>query len=294
MRQFFHEYSTRCPSKSYATLTSCTGVSSKRLATPIWHPCILKDGREGGRFQSFQRHPVPKEDLQNFDVIGGHFRLGLMDHLYAVSAETSNNSVAAAPDVFPRHRNLVFVRNAALKYISGKVYIKAQQVKNLTPEYIISDIGNEIQPRNKHHVKYANYLLTPTQERERGRQKWNYAQTTQVMMQNLVDYNVTIGVTDDMDASMQLLAWVLDSQNEVPALFSDYGGRSGNQTTEKKRNISPLSSETILESIRKDHPSTYSDLMEFVKYEDQVTKFAMRLQKLQLQAMIELQLQKHR
>jgi hypothetical protein len=185
------------------------------------------------------------------------------------------------------HRHLVFVRNAALKYISGKVYIKKGRTENLTTDFIIRGLQKEVRHHKKHHSKYANYLLTPTQAHERKQKNWNYTQTTQVMMKNLVDFNVTIGVTDDMGSSINLLEAIMDPSGHVPDLFIGYGGGTGHETKIKKHNISPLASESILEIMKRDHPSTYNDLMEFVRYEQQVTDFAVAFQQLQLQALRE-------
>lgn len=281
MRQFFHDYAARCPSRSYATLTSCTAVSLQRANSDNWSPCLLKDGSHDGKFRYINRRPVRKEGLHSFDMIGGHFRLGLMNHLRKYP-EKPNSATT-------NHRYLVFVRNAALKYISGKVYIKKGHAQNLTAQFIIHDLQREVRHRKKHHCKYANYLLTPTQEDERKRKKWNYAQSTRVIMQNMVDFNVTIGVTDDMRSSINILESIMDPLGHIADLFVGYGGgNANNQTKVKKHNISPLSSESILEVLRQEHPTTFEDLMEFVKYEQQVTDFAVAFQQLQLQATDEL------
>ena len=81
----------------------------------------------------------------------------------------------------------------------------------------------------------------------------------------------------------------MDPLGHIPELFAGYGGgHASNETKVKKHNMSPLSSESILEVIRRDHPTTFEDVMEFVKYEQQVTDFAVAFQKLQLQAIDEL------
>jgi hypothetical protein len=281
LRTFLHDYTARCPSKSFATLSGCTSVSMQRASSDVWDHCILKDRRQKGKYKFVGRSPVPKHSLDAFDIIGGHFRLGLMDYLPKPSQKTTNARVT-------NHRHLVFVRNATLKYISGKVYIKKNAVKNLTADFIIRDLQREVRHRRKHHSKYANYLLTPAQEDRMRREKWSSETSARVMMQNLVEYNVTIGVTDDMRSSMNLLEAIMDPHGHVPDLFVRYGGGRSNVTKSTKRNASPISSEVILETIRRNHPSTYDDVVEFVKYEQQVTDFAVAFQQLQLQAMDEL------
>eukprot|EP00539_Tryblionella_compressa_P006711 CAMPEP_0178770142 /NCGR_PEP_ID=MMETSP0744-20121128/21221_1 /TAXON_ID=913974 /ORGANISM="Nitzschia punctata, Strain CCMP561" /LENGTH=274 /DNA_ID=CAMNT_0020426473 /DNA_START=347 /DNA_END=1168 /DNA_ORIENTATION=+ len=187
MRSFFDHYATLCPSKSYATLTSCTSIEPSSLNTSIWKPCVLKYDRKDGERHNLKQTPVPKENLHSYDMIGGHFRIGLMDHLDDTGS------------VNPRNRHLVFVRNAAMKYISGKVYIRTKAQRNLTSYDIICEIEEEIKgmiQSQEHHMKYTNYLLTPTQARQRQKESWSYQQRAQVVMQNLIDYNCTIGVVE--------------------------------------------------------------------------------------------------
>eukprot|EP00539_Tryblionella_compressa_P010551 CAMPEP_0178788780 /NCGR_PEP_ID=MMETSP0745-20121128/6561_1 /TAXON_ID=913974 /ORGANISM="Nitzschia punctata, Strain CCMP561" /LENGTH=279 /DNA_ID=CAMNT_0020446701 /DNA_START=188 /DNA_END=1027 /DNA_ORIENTATION=+ len=269
MRSFFDHYATLCPSKSYATLTSCTSIEPSSLNTSIWKPCVLKYDRKDGERHNLKQTPVPKENLHSYDMIGGHFRIGLMDHLDDTGS------------VNPRNRHLVFVRNAAMKYISGKVYIRTKAQRNLTSYDIICEIEEEIKgmiQSQEHHMKYTNYLLTPTQARQRQKESWSYQQRAQVVMQNLIDYNCTIGVVEDMKGSIEMLREVLDPSRQASDLFEAY---SGDAPT--KSNVSPLSSKSILETLQQELPETYENLTEFVKYEQQITDFAVTLHNLQRQ-----------
>jgi len=105
----------------------------------------------------------------------------------------------------------------------------------------------------------------------------------------MVDFNVTIGVTDDMvGSSINILEGIMDPLGHVPDLFAWYRGETSKSTDTHKQNVSPVSTESILQTIQRDHRSLYEDLIEYVKYKQQVTDFAVAFQRLQLKAMYKL------
>ncbi len=271
MRSFFHNYAKNCRNRSYATLTKCTQVDSKRVVSSTWSPCILADATTKGRHRLLNQQPVRKADLQ-YDILGGHFRLGLLDYLSTRRKNIKPN---------PKFRNIVFFRNAAIKYISGKVYVKSQRKKTFTTAEIIQSIQDEMKHSKrskKFHSKYSTYLLTPEQQQLSG--NWTSSQQVQVMVQNLIDYNVTIGIVEDMEGSMEILQHLLDPQSESASLFVQY-----HESNSSSRNVSPLSSHAILEQLQREDFDTYQQLLNYVKWEQEVTDFAVALQQLQYQAM---------
>lgn len=280
MRSFFHNYANHCRRQSYATLTKCTNVDSKRLASSSWSPCLLKDARKKGKYRHLNRKPVRRTDL-DYTILGGHFRLGLVDRL-SNKPQQKQQRQQQFPN--PKFRNLIFFRNAAVKYVSGKVYIKSQnpkKKKTITSSEIIRGIQSEMKHAErlqKYHSKYATYLLTPEQHHQSH--NWTYAQQVHIMCQNLIDYNVTIGIVEEMSQSMEVLQHLMDPQHDVTPLFVRYS-----QSNSSSRNISPISSHGILDQLQREDRDTYQRLLNYVKWEQEVTDFALALQQLQYEAM---------
>jgi hypothetical protein len=294
-----------------------------------WKHCILTDvmDRQGnhtayGRTTGKMNNRLLSHDL---DIIGGHWRLGSADHLQAAAAATAihhgtgsssrSRTLPSSSSYAPLNlRHVAFFRNAAAKYVSGIVYVKLQK-RRYTLLEMIEVIQKEVTSNLRHgryHDKYSNYLLTPWQAKEVVVQKrpknnttYTRAEINAIMKQNLVHYNVTIGMVERMPESMQILRHVLDhgggggggggtTNGTSSELFDRYAGGGGrrntttatptrNTSTRTKRNQS--GSSKLLKQLQ-DNADFYPQLLEYVKYEQEITDFAMRLHQRQYQAIL--------
>ena len=171
---------------------------------------------------------------------------------------------------------------------------------------MLQSIQEEMKYAHKNHQfhsKYATYLLTPQQYQQAQKQNWTMSHQVQVMKQNLIDYNVTIGVVEEMTRSMELIQQLIDPLHQADRFFGRYGSNRGGSdaasntttttsstasSTTRSKNISPLSSTLILQTLQATDRQTYERILHYVKWEQEITDFAMALHQVQYQTMQEL------
>ena len=93
---------------------------------------------------------------------------------------------------------------------------------------------------------------------------------------NILAYNVTVGIVERMSESMEMLQYLLDGDGEATPTFREFGLKERDEEAREGRrgNRSPVSASALLEHLRKDE-EFYGKLLEYVKYEQQITDFAL-------------------
>lgn len=276
IRNLFQEYTSLCLAhpRRFARVVDCRSMErvddDEQLKPDYdpnedWSTCDLKVRGEG------QKRGNDAAVANDFDTLGGHWRIGAVDHLQEYSFDY-----------------VTFVRNAAQKYVSHWVYknkfkegdnrLDQEQLEAVIRRTVIEELS-----RGQYDETYKYYLLTPEQHRFSIRRAWNYETKTKLMKENLVKYNVTMGVVESMTESLDLIQYRLDRNGKVDSLFEEYGVPVTKNST-KVTNISPISSSAILRNLEED-PEFYLKLLEYVKYEQEVTDFGVALHQEQYKAM---------
>ena len=164
------------------------------------------------------------------------------------------------------------------------------------PELSLADLLSETKEKvrkaartRSYHGRYDTYLITPAQRSDmaregEGRSRTAIDERALMVMSNLVKHEVVVGITERLSDSMELLRRLIDNDGDVADLFVRYGLRDGGerdgagyeQGDGMKINPSKISSSTVMLELRKDE-RFMRDLLEVVKYEQQVSDFAMAL-----------------
>jgi len=223
---------------------------------------------------------------QSVDIVGGHFRLGTLDYLR--SKDGSKTKV----------RYLSYFRDAVAKYVSSVVYVK--KPKNWSREQLVAFIKKEAKANakaGKYHVKYAEYLKTPWQFEGKLLKskdiKWvnmgkEAKELASLIIKNLIAYNVIIGITERMPDTLEVLQHVMDPAGEATEVFTKNGMVDAKGKAQiKKSNVSPFSSSSIVEEVKKD-AEAYAALVEYVKYEQMIYDFALEMHIKQHKAVMSL------
>mmetsp|Transcript_17119 Transcript_17119/g.38541 ORF Transcript_17119/g.38541 Transcript_17119/m.38541 type:complete len:411 (+) Transcript_17119:214-1446(+) len=283
---FLRDYALKC-SAGYARIISCTNVDpdSVRSKDGFWKHCRVKEGfsrNHKGIKPDFYKKFNDQLLGNHIDIIGGHFRLGTMDYLK--NAERKSSKV----------RYMSFFRDAAMRYISGVTYVEGN--KGWKKEQIVQEVKDRIlsaSKNKKYNIRYADYLKTLWQT-EKSRQHHRHlgnskssedtAKIARLVMQNLVDYNVIIGITENYSDSLEILQHLMDPTGNVTEVFTEHGMRDqeGNFHTWSS-NPSLVSSSAVMKEIKNDR-ETYGALMEHVKFEQMIYNFALALHKKQYEA----------
>lgn len=323
IRTFFNKYAAICR-KSWMVLVSCTEVESFSIQSDVnWKKCRVKevvDGRKQIHYHESRKkrmlYPTVNNTviLENVDIIGGHMRIGTGDSIFG---NTVGESV-------PPVRHIVFLRDPKTRFVSGILYQINKDTKEGEGRKQMEDIVKMIKKRirgsrksNDYWGASFSYLLTPSQAENAGNMGAGLKPTTlspeerraeakaRAAIQNLVHYNVIMGMAEKMSQSMQILKHALvsgkftseDRSEWVTELFDEYiadeSEENGNVNSTKKdvrRNVSErdggVSTASVLEELRKD--AEFMPIFdEYVKYEQMITDFALKMHLLQHKIVME-------
>jgi len=283
LRAFFADYARKCKVGWAEMQCSAPDVNSIGIGMGEWrsrkkrNPCLLKRfvPRSGKFSWHTHMHTINNTFVEeNADIIGGHIPLGTGNVWTKVKDETRDGKLKNV-------NYITFFRNAATKYVSGEAFWK--------PEKTLSDLVAETKAKvqkevslEHYHTKYSTYLITPSQREEmesRGHRLSIEDQALTIML-NLIRHDVTVGITERLPQSLELLQRLIDSSGNVTDLFVRYGMRSGSSrmgsSSSTQINPSKISSSTVLKELKKD-AAFMTDLLECVKYEQQMSDFALAL-----------------
>lgn len=330
LRAFFRAYAQRCHA-GWATIVECNQANAYSVGkgSEIWTngrqetDCVLKDTVLRTGAQHFSGEVIPRTEVKiepdnNFiaremDMFGGHLPLGV-GSVYGTKGGPDEER--ATLDYV---HYLAFFRNSADTFVSSVLQVNKALAKKQKTEKIIAIVQERVH-RNlgegKFRQRYKDYLITPQQRNEttEPRKQQNHSprkpnmvedETVQVMM-NLLQFRVTVGITERMSQSLELIERQIDSDGAVTDLFTEFGmtrassnrandlpstsktnGASSSSSVSQNdndkaaaaaaaRNVSPISTSALIKTLMSDKPF-FSSMLEYVKYEQQITDFALAL-----------------
>ena len=251
---------------------------------------------------------------ERFDLIGGHLQLGV-GAVWTDAADSEGRSrereeaggggglrdgdddnLRYVDDGSPGLTNVAFFRNAVDKYVSGVSY--ATKAKAGRPLPVIAKV-RELLPAKlalgEYAAKIREYLITPHQRRRYGDAGIDPSAEEQAVraMMNLLDFDVLVGIAERMSESLSMLEPLMDPEGAVPEVFAKYGraggptrpadgeggdGAEANRTLKtRKANVNGLSTSYLVEILKKEDKFLFMDILEYTKFEQQITDFSLAL-----------------
>ena len=267
-------------------------------------PCCLKRTWNRTGAKRWKMDVENRYVAQELDIIGGHLPLGVED-VWTNTAHLSSevqNSIGVT--------YLTFIRNAVDKLVSGTSYKTKDPTVDGVVDKIRTDVVEQYLARGEYQAKYGEYFITPRQKKEYAQQGVTLTaeESAVEQMANLLEYNVIVGATERMSDSLHLLQSLIDEDGEATELFEEFGmvssnGASNETNNEKPKltegmmkradnfdtgrnkddgevplviNPSKLSTRSIVRKLKEDD-RLFLDVLEFVRYEQQITDFALAL-----------------
>jgi hypothetical protein len=326
LRDFFERYSLICR-KSWMVLISCTKVKSSSIrANEDWKGCRVKHVVNGrhvnlhniGDAKAERPYPTVNNTIlrENIDIFGGHIQIGSGDFIHG-------NPAVAFPAQTPPVRHIVFLRDPMARFVSGILYeqkngkMKAGET-DVALEGTVKLIKTRVRGSRKadaYMKRSTQYLLTLIQSENianltarniglTSEENRAYAQAV-AAIQNLVNYNVILGMAEEMDQSMTILRHALltdrftddDRREYAGDLFENYD--DSERTTEEeeeendriirrpkeKFNLSErdgVSTALVLQELKKD-ADFIPIFQEYVKFEQMINDFAWVMHKMQFE-----------
>ena len=267
-------------------------------------PCCLKRTWNRTGSKRWKMDVENRYVAQELDIIGGHLPLGVED----VWKKTAHLSTEVQNSIGVTY--LTFIRNAVDKLVSGTSY----KTKDPTVDGVVDKIRTDVEQylaRGEYQAKYGEYFITPRQKKEYAQRGVTLTaeESAVEQMANLLEYNVVIGATERMSDSLHLLQSLIDEDGEATELFEEFGMVTYNKTNNEKPkltegmmkradnfdaggnkddgevplviNPSKLSTRSIVRKLKEDD-QLFLDVLEFVRYEQQITDFALALHLKQL------------
>jgi hypothetical protein len=317
MRDFFARYSYICQ-KAWLELISCSNVKSSSIrGDENWKKCKVNNvinGRNSNISIDTVKYPSVNNTLlrENIDIYGGHMQIGNGDFIHG-NSDMKNYPTTQPPLV----RHIVFLRDPMTRFISGILYQqKTGKIKNDEKDLDLFGTVQLIKKRvrgsrkkNTYWSKSMNYLLTPIQSEDKANlslsrqiagmtseEKRMYVKAMTVI-QNLMHYNVIMGMTENMAQSMTILRHVLisgsfssdDRRKMIDGLFEKHiilkkeDHKQNNNAQSNRINVSVrngVSTELVLQELMKDE-DFLPIFQEYVKYEQIIHEFALKMHMMQ-------------
>ena len=277
MRAYFQTYAHICK-KGWMLLVSCTKVTSTSIqSNRNWKNCEVKRAynRNGVRRKVYRtaNNTVLRD---KFDLFGGHTRIGAGDYILKTSS-TDNYPV----------RHIVFLRDSIDRYISGVLYQNQKRKEG----WLSTDFANMIKERvlasrssDEYMHNCLNYLLTPSQAEEFDSLESKYMENktadqfaemkAMTAINNLIKYNVIMGMTERMPQSMEILKHIL-MENASAGQKALLDKRTTNRTSNASKK-GTVSTSSVRRELEKDI-EFMSAFEEYVKYEKMINDYAMTM-----------------
>ncbi|KAL9179733.1 hypothetical protein ACHAXT_007703 [Thalassiosira profunda] len=310
LRDFFKRYAYTCK-RSWMVLIGCTGVdpTSIKARDTNWKKCRVKEIRDRERNHDHENkderlYPTVNATIlkENVDIVGGHFRIGTGDSVFGhVGDRPTTNPI----------RHIVFLRDPMARLVSGVLYQHQNNEEEHSLDATVAMIKKRIRGSHVKNKEFSSsslkYLLTPHQAEKFANMDADQIQPAdsrlspqerlaeakaRVAIQNLVDYNAIIGMSESMDHSMRILRHVLtwefssDQREErVQDIFDEYiRDDEKNNEENVRKNVSErddgVSTGSVLAELKKD-AEFMTMFKEYVKYEQMITDYAWTMHSMQ-------------
>jgi hypothetical protein len=285
-RVLFAQYALQCKA-GYASAAGCSGLSQESVTTQDkWvnsfgntkSTCALQLSVDRKGEMLGERRSITNSFLKaHADILIGHLPIGAHQ---SWMDEKENRTVDA--------QYICFFREPTHKYVSAILY--------LHPELSSGEIVNLVQQRVRdarskgtYYEGYSAYLLSPEQKsvlyakQTEGKKKPPLEYRIQLILQNMIDHHILIGIIESMSSSLELMLHVVDGTGEMTEIFQQVDTKSNTSKPEGDllvANKSKLSTAAIIEELRNDAES-FQDLQEYLKYDEAIYSFALELHNLQ-------------
>lgn len=207
----------------------------------------------------------------NTDILGGHITLG--------TEEGWKDDKGEHVDV----QYFTFLREGKRMYVSAILYLHPELTFDEAVALLKSSVTRKV--KGGTYLDVSRYLITPPQRQENRNSTLTTEQNAKLVMKNLKEKNVMVGIVERMSESLEMLQRLVDKDGEMDAMFESFGKipPGTNKTKTVKANESNLSSGAVLAEVEKDEE--FMKLFgEFVKYHDMIYQFSLDMHMRQYEA----------
>jgi hypothetical protein len=270
-----------CTTLSYDSMSHSSAKWKNNRGRRKGSSCALKllETRDNTLLDGYPHNNINTTLLENHhvDILAGHVPIG------------SDAKWNYEDGKHVRVTYFTMFRDSVSKYVSG-VLFKSRD-KHLSLNETVAMIKTRVMEDRKYgnyYERYSGYLISPKQwhDFQRAEVSFGHANAANLVMSNLVDNNVVIGLVERMAESLELLQYLIDSDGSMSEMFQYFGmkDKSGNVKQTVQINKSQMSTSDVVAELEKD-PKFMVELRDYVKWDEKVNAFARDLHMRQYQWM---------
>jgi len=278
MRRLLSTYAETC-NAAYAQVINCAPVKLESIPTGKWTKEKFSKGRHGSACKLtktvFRNNSIIDLNTQSaainttfledarIDIMGGHVTLG--------TDQDWKGDDGRHVDV----QYLAFFRQGMRKFVSGILYMN----RDMSFDEAVNEVKRKVKQKvaRSEYLLDVKYMIAPNQWAASRNKTLTPEETANLIIQNLKDNNVLVGIVERMPESLEMLQHVIDKDGDLNTMFESFGKRAPGESNVTKvivANKSRLSSSEVLEKVMKDE-AFMNVMREFVKWDDMVYRFAL-------------------
>lgn len=290
MRSLLRQYGEKC-SAGVAIVVNCAPVKPETINTGNWaksfkyrsrhHGTLCKLKSTGYRNHTSVSNAGPGHDVPinttylkeaNVDIVGGHITMGTDQ--YWKDEEGQHVDM----------QYLTFFRESTRKVVSAALYMNP----NLSFDEAVEKVKERVRKNvaKGAYLDNSNYIITPAQTAKLRNVTLTYEDRANLMMQNLKENKVLVGIVEHMSESLEMLQYLVDKDGDLDDMFESFGMilPGANKTKEIAiKNPSTLSSSAVLAEVKKDE-EFMKVMREYVKWDTNVYQFALDMHQRQYES----------
>lgn len=244
------------------------GLSSPKKGKECWLSHL--ENRTGEEYGTDFSNAVTTKLLKenNVDIIGDHLPVGVLDEW----TETDGEAIDARYFAFFRDPLETFVSNYI--FSNRSVHSSADEAADA-----VSAIASKRLNAGEYLDKTSNHFMSPFQKFwvDDERLEWTHDRRVNLTMQNLVKYNVMVGLVDHFSQSLDLLQHLIDGDGDLSQMFRFFSShenidRVGDGSISDSRKYTA----SVVAAIRSNATRSFA-VNEFLRYERQIYEYAVTL-----------------
>ena len=291
MRSLLNSYARQC-NAGCVTVVNCGGASLESIENGNWGKEVEFKSRFHGTQCKLKKTVFRNKTVEvnadasiNVPINNTYLREAQTD---IISGHVSVGTDHSWKDDKGRHvdvQYLTFFRESKRKFVSAVLYLR----KDMTFEQAVARVKEAVTGRlaKRQYLTNVNSIMTPAQRDDFSKRNITLSpeQEANLMIQNLKEKNILVGIVERMSESLEMLQHVVDKDGELDDLFEKFGKipPGANATKEVIKNQSRLSSSEVLAEVEKDE-EFMKTMREFVKWDEKVYKFALDMHTRQYEA----------
>ena len=249
----------------------------------------------------------------DIDIVTGFLPLG-SDAFWFINQENMNNNSYQHHHLKKHLKHAdtqyyIMLRNPLDLLISRLLFVNRFQNVSTVDEAIVlvnDTVTHEYLEKGLYFEKFSNHLITPQQRAWANQERimWTTERRVNLTKSNLIHNRVIVGILERLSESLDMLQHVLDGNYEIQGLFDYFSTATATAaatTTESKiaihsntsspRKFVPASNpltKSVIKHIQESMPKLSMQLQEYLKYENQIYQWGMKIHERQLASILEM------